>query len=229
MSVSDATAEALRLLLTGDSALWEIIALSLAASLSALLLAAPPALAFAYLLAAKRFRGRRLALALLQGFLSFPTVVIGLILYILLSRGGPLGELELLFTPQAIVIGQTIIAFPVLSVFALAALEKNIARVRETAQSLGAGGARAMLAVCRESRFAIVAGFFAGFGRVVSEVGCALLVGGNIAHYTRTIPTSIALDTGKGAFSESIALGIVLILLAVAAGLLLSALQGGDK
>ena len=229
MDISAATIEAFRLLFLGDGDLWEIILLSLAVALSALMLAAPPALAVAYFLAVQRFRGRPLVLALLQGFLSFPTVVIGLVLYMLLSRSGPLGALELLFTPQAMAIGQMAIAFPVLTVFALSALQKNETLVRETAQSLGAGKFHAMLAACIEARFAMVAAFFAGFGRVVSEVGCALMVGGNIAHYTRTIPTSIALDTGKGAFAESIALGIVLIFFSLVASLLLSVLQSNDK
>lgn len=229
VEVSSATWEAFRLLFSGDGDLWEIILLSLAVSLSALFLIAPLALLCAYALAVHRFAGRRLVLSLLQGFLSFPTVVVGLVLYILLSRSGPLGALQLLFTPQAIALGQMIIAFPVLTVFALSALEKNQLLVRETALSLGASPFMAMLTTYAEARFALVAAFFAGFGRIISEVGCALLVGGNIAHHTRTIPTSIALDTGKGAFAESIALGLVLIFFSVLAAVMLSALQNNDN
>lgn len=225
MDIFAATADAFRLLFSGDRALWEIILLSLAVSLTALLLTTPPALAAAYWLAVRRFRGRRLLLALLQGFLSFPTVVIGLILYLLLSRNGPLGALNLLFTPQAIALGQILIVFPVLTVFILSALQKNEAPVRETAHSLGAGRFRTLLTACHEARFAIVAALLAGFGRIISEVGCALIVGGNIAHHTRTIPTAIALDTGKGEFAASIALGFVLIFFALVASALLSTLQ----
>ncbi|MCH9705383.1 MAG: ABC transporter permease [Proteobacteria bacterium] len=228
MDIYAATADAFRLLFSGDGDLWKIILLSLTLSLSALLLTAPPALFCAYLLATRKFYGRRLLLSLLQGFLSFPTVVIGLILYILLSRQGPLGALQLLFTPQAILIGQMVIAFPVLSVFALSAFQKNETLIRETAQSLGAGQGRALLTACLEARFAMIAALFAGFGRIISEVGCALIVGGNIAHYTRTIPTAIALDTGKGEFAESIALGIVLICFAIIASLLLSLFQDAN-
>ena len=126
-------------------------------------------------------------------------------------------------------IGQALIAFPVLVIFALTALQKNDARVRETARTLGAGAVRAALTEIYEARFGIVAALLNGFGRVVSEVGCALMVGGNIAHYTRTIPTAIALETGKGMFAEGIALGIVLIFLAVATSAMLSLAQGRGR
>lgn len=228
MDLTSATLSAFRLLFSGDRDLWEIILLSLSAAFSALLLISPVALLSAYLLASKRFYGRRLCIALLQGFLSFPTVVIGLVLYILFSRSGPLGSLELLFTPTIIIIGQMVIAYPILTVFALSALQKNETIVRETALSLGASKTRAMLTVCAEVRGALSAALLSGFGRIISEVGCALLVGGNIAHYTRTIPTSIALDTGKGAFAESIALGFVLIFFAIIASLLLTTLQRNE-
>ena len=220
MDILSATAEAFRLLLSGDRDLWEIILLSLGTAVIALVLIAPAALILAYILATTEFRGRQLIIALMQGFLSFPTIVIGLILYLLFSRSGPLGALQLLFTPQLIIIGQMLIAFPVLLIFTLAALQKTPAR--ETARALGASRATAMLTVCNEARFALVAALLTGFGRIISEVGCALLVGGNIAHYTRTIPTAIALDTGKGAFAESIALGAVLIFFALLTSVLLS-------
>lgn len=221
----DAAAAALRLLASGDAALWQTILRSLAIAAAALATAAPPALLTAYLLATRRFPGRRAVLAILHGFLSFPTVVIGLLLYLLLSRSGPLGTLHLLFTPQAMAIGQSLIAYPVLAVFAHAALQKDHLRIAETARSLGAGPSRAMLTAFSEARAALAAALLAGFGRVISEVGCALIVGGNIAHHTRTIPTAIALDTGKGAFAESIALGLILVLIAVAVSAVLAALQ----
>lgn len=223
MDIFTATSEAFRLLLAGERALWEIILLSLGTALTALLLITPAALGIAYVLATTTFRGRQIIIALMQGFLSFPTIVIGLILYLLFSRSGPLGALQLLFTPQIIILGQMFIAFPVLTVFALAALQKTPAQ--ETARALGASRTRTMLTVCAEARFALAAALLTGFGRIISEVGCALLVGGNIAHHTRTIPTAIALDTGKGAFAESIALGIVLIFFALIASALLAILQ----
>lgn len=229
MDISAATIEAFRLLFSGNAELWEIIGLSLGVSVAALAFAAPLALLTAHALAAKKFIGRRVLLIFLQGFLSFPTVVVGLVLYILLSRHGPLGAWSLLFTPQAMALGQMLIAFPVLTVFALSALQKNGAIVRETASGLGASRLRVLLTECHEARFGLIAALFAGFGRVVSEVGCALMVGGNIAHYTRTIPTAIALETGKGKFAEGIALGMVLIFLALLAGATLSAAQGSGE
>ena len=226
MELNNAIQEALHLLLTGDAGLWEIVSLSLAVSLCALALIFVPALATAYTLATRNFPGRRMLLALLQGALSFPTVAVGLILYLLLSRQGPLGAWNLLFTPEAMALGQALIAFPVLSVFALAALQKNDTRLRETAMTLGAPAWRAAMTEIYEARFGIIAALLAAFGRVVSEVGCALMIGGNIAHHTRTIPTAIALETGKGMFAEGIALGIVLIFLAVITSAMLSLLQG---
>ena len=229
MQIIDATAMAMRLLFSGDNALWEIVGVSLSVSAAALALAAPIALATAYLIAENNFFGRRALIAALHGLLSFPTVVVGLVLYMMLSRRGPLGAWELLFTPQAMALGQALIAFPVLAAFALSALQKNDPLLRETAKTFGAGRWRAALWAFREARFGLVAALLAGFGRVVSEVGCALMVGGNIAHYTRNITTAIALETGKGAFAEGIALGIVLVVLALAASALLAILQGSGK
>lgn len=227
MEILTATVEALRLLLAGDAELWEIIGISLTVSGAALLVATPPALLLAQALAYGDFAGRRPLIALLQGLLSFPTVVVGLLLYMLLSRQGPLGAWGLLFTPQALALGQVLIAFPILTVFALSALQKNDSRLRETVLTFGIGRLRAAWWTLREARFGLVAALLAGFGRVISEVGCALMVGGNIAHYTRNITTAITLETGKGYFAEGIALGLVLVLLAMGASALLALAQGG--
>ena len=229
MEVAAATVQAFHLLFSGDSGLWEIIALSLCVSLAALAVAAPLALAAAYGLATFEFRGRRALTTLLQGTLSFPTVVVGLVLYLLLSRRGPLGAWDLLFTPTAMAIGQAVIAFPILAAFSLSALRRNDARVRETALTLGATPFRAALTEVAEARFGVAAALMAGFGRVISEVGCALMVGGNIAHHTRNITTAIALETGKGKFAEGIALGVVLVFLALAASGLAALFQEGGR
>lgn len=218
--------EALRLLLAGDAPLWEAIGLSLALAVGAVAAAAPFALAAAYALAAFQFPGRRALLVVLQGFLSFPTVVVGLLLYFLLSRKGPLGGLEILFSPWAMAAGQFLIALPVLAAFSLAALQGVDRRCRETARLLGASPLRAAATEIAEARFGVAAGLLAGFGRVFSEVGCALMVGGNIAGHTRTIPTAIVLETGRGAFAEGVALGFVLLMLALAAAALLGIAQG---
>jgi len=229
-SLTDATLEAFRLLFTGDPEVWGIIGLSLAVSCGAILLAVPPAIALAYAMSERRFPGRRALIVAMQSLLSFPTVVVGLVLYLMLSRRGPLGAWDLIFTPEAMVIGQFVIAFPILAALGFSALQKNDVRVRETALALGASPRQAMAMEFHEARFSIVAAVLAGFGRVISEVGCALMVGGNIAGHTRNIPTAIALETAKGKFAEGIALGVVLLVLALGVSAVLSHYQGrGEK
>lgn len=225
MSLLEATQQAFLRLFAGDAELWRIIWISLKVSLSALLLATPLAVALGFWVASNRFRGRRLVIVLLQGLLSFPTVVVGLILYLLFSRSGPLGPWHLLFTQDAMIIGQAIIAFPVLAAFTLAAVHGADPRLRETAVSLGAGPLRSALTSLYEVRFAVVAGVLNGFGRVISEVGCSMMVGGNIAGLTRNIPTAIALETSKGDFAQGIALGAVLMVFALGVTALLALVQ----
>jgi tungstate transport system permease protein len=222
----EATTTAFRLLFSGDPELWGIVWVSVRVSLAALLVAMPIAVALGYVLAVARFPGRRALVVALQAMLSFPTVVVGLVLYLVLSRRGPLGAWQLLFTPEAMIIGQIVIALPVLAAFTLAALQGADPRIRETASSLGASRARAAFTLLFETRFAIFAAVCNGFGRIVSEVGCALMVGGNIAGSTRTITTAIALETAKGDFAQGIALGFVLLVLAFSVNIALALLQG---
>ena len=226
MDLLEPTRRAFALLLAGDPRLLQAIWLSLWVSVAAIALVAAPAVALGFLLAKKRFPGQRAAVVLVQALLSFPTVVIGLVLYLLLSRRGPFGSLELLFTPTAIMIGYMVIAFPILVVFTISAVQGADPRVYETARSLGAGRARASLTTLWEVRFGILAAVVNGFGRAVSEVGCAIMVGGNIEGLTRNIPTAIALETTKGEFAQGIALGLVLMVVALGVNVLLAALQG---
>ena len=226
MDILASTRQAFALLFSGDAELWTIIWISMRVSLTALAVATPPAVILGFVLAQKRFPGRRMLVVLIQGLLSFPTVVVGLILYILLTRQGPLGSWQLLFTQEAMIMGQAVIAFPVLAAFALAAVQGADPRAHETAVSLGASPLRAALTTLLEVRFAVVAGVFNGFGRVISEVGCAMMVGGNIAGVTRNIPTAIALETSKGDFAQGIALGVVLMLFALGISITLGLLQG---
>ena len=226
MDLFEPTRQAFHLLLTGDPELWRVIWLSLWVSVLAIVLTAPPSIAFGFVLAKREFAGRRAVIVLLQALLSFPTVVIGLVIYLLLSRRGPLGAFDLLFTPWAIMIGYMVIALPILAVFTVSAVQGADPRVYETARSLGAGRLRSTLTTLWEVRFAVMAGIVNAFGRVVSEVGCALLVGGNIAGITRNIPTAIALETSKGEFAQGIALGFVLIATAIGINVALAWLQG---
>jgi tungstate transport system permease protein len=222
----ESTREAFRLLFTGDRTLWEIIWLSLWTSVLGIALVLPMCVGAGFLLAHRPFPGRRVLVVLAQALLSFPTVVVGLIIYLLLSRRGPFGELHLLFTPGAIVIGYMLIAFPIITVFTLSAVQGGDARIYETARTLGADRFRAAITTLWEVRFGVMAGVVNGFGRVVSEVGCALMVGGNIANYTRNIPTAISLETAKGEFAQGIALGVVLMTVAVGVNIALAWLQG---
>lgn len=224
--MQNATTEAFRLLFGGDAELWRIIALSVRVSLSALLVATPLSVAIGYWLAVARFPLRRVLIVALQSLLAFPTVVVGLVLYMLLSRRGPLGAWQLLFTPEAMILGQILIALPVVAALALSAIQGGDPRIRETAVSLGAGRWQAAWALLFEVRFGIFAGVCNGFGRVISEVGCALMVGGNIAGATRTMTTAIALETSKGDFAQGIALGFVLMTLALAVNVAFALFQG---
>ena len=226
MSLLEAIRGAFGLLLSGDAALWRIIWISLKTSLIGLALATPPAVMLGYAIAAHRFRGRRIAIWLAQAALSLPTVLIGLLLYLMLSRAGPLGGLNWLFSQPGVVAGQFVIAMPVLVAFTLAAVQAADPRYAETAIAHGAGDWRLMATVLHEVRFGVMAAIISGFGRVISEVGCALMVGGNIAGETRTITTAIALETSKGEFSQGIALGMVLVAIALLMNGALMLLQG---
>lgn len=226
MSLLDATTAAFGLLLSGDGTLWHIVWVSLKTSIIGLVLAAPVAVLLGYAIASYRFPGRRIAIWLAQAALSLPTVLIGLLLYLLLSRQGPWGGLHWLFTQPGIIFGQVLIAMPVLVAFTLAAVQGADPRFAETAIAHGASGWRVMLTVLHEVRFGVMAAVISGFGRVISEVGCALMVGGNIAGETRTITTAIALETSKGEFAQGIALGIVLVAIALLMNGALMLLQG---
>jgi tungstate transport system permease protein len=221
--------EALLLLFSGDTELWQIVWVSLKVSVAALLLISPIAIGAGYVLATQRFPGRRIIIVTVQALFAFPTVVVGLVLYMLLSRQGLFGSLNLLFTQTAMMIGQMWIAAPILVAFTLSAVQGSDIRIRETAIVLGAGRLRTALTVLREVRFGVMAAVFNGFGRVISEVGCALMVGGNIAGMTRNMPTAIALETTKGEFAQGVALGIVLMVLALGVNFAMSWAQGAGE
>lgn len=226
MSLLDAVQTAFRLLFTGDPVLWNIVWVSLSTSIAGLLIATPFAVAGGYAIAMYQFPGRRLVIWLAQAALSLPTVLIGLLLYLLLSRHGALGGLQWLFSQPGIIAGQVLIAVPVLLAFTLSAVQAADPRYAETAIAHGASPLRVMATLLYEVRYGVMAAVISGFGRVISEVGCAMMVGGNIAGYTRTITTAIALETSKGEFAQGIALGIVLVAIALAMNGALMLLQG---
>ena len=157
--------------------------------------------------------------SILNTLLSIPTVVVGLAVYSVISRRGPLGELGLLFTPTAIIIGQTILALPIISALTMNATRDMDRVLWNTAVSLGSSRVQAAILLLKHARFAIVGAVIAGFGRVVAEVGASMMLGGNIANYTRTLTTAISLETSKGDFSFAIALGIILLLVSFSVNL----------
>ena len=223
------TQKALYLLLTGDSELWSIVMLSFSVSLKAIIMTTPPALLVAYSLVNGHFPGIRIILAVFNSLLSVPTVVIGLFLYVMLTRQGPFGDLRLLFTQTAMVIGQILLCFPILVALGYATINAADNRVRETAVTLGAPWWFTILTVLYEVRFGLLAAVLTGFGRIISEVGISMMVGGNIFGYTRNITTAIALETSKGEFAQGIALGIVLLVLALVLTTFLSYVQGKQE
>lgn len=228
-SLGDATVQALVLLMRRDTELWEIIGISFRVSLSAIAIAIPPALLTAFLLAHCEFPGRRILITLFNTLLSLPAVVIGLTVYLLLSRQGPLGDWRLLFTQSAMIVAQIMLSFPILVSMGHAAFQAADQRAWETARTLGISPSRAFVMVVGEVRFGLLAAILAGFGRIIAEVGASMMVGGNILHHTRNIPTAIALETSKGNFAQGIALGIMLLLMAFILNLSLQYFQGRGK
>jgi tungstate transport system permease protein len=226
MELLQTTHAAIALLLAGDEALWGIIWISVKVCFLALVLAAPPAVLMGFALGNYKFPGRRVLIVLIQTLLALPTVVIGLLLYMLLSRQGPFGGMHLLFTQEAMIVGQAVLAFPILAALTLSAVQGADRRAVETVRTLGAGRLRETVTMLLEVRFAVMAAMISGFGRVISEIGCAMMVGGNIAGVTRNITTAIALETSKGEFVQGIALGIVLVLIALAINFGLALMQG---
>ncbi len=220
------TIEAFRLLFSGNAEIWEIVAISFRVSTLAILAAVPPALIIAFCLAYGNFFGRRVLISLFNTFLSVPAVVIGLTLFIVLSRQGPLGDFKLLFTQSAMAMGQFLLCLPILVCMTHVALQAADRAAWETARTLGASRVHVFFTVLYEIRFGLMAALLAGYGRIISEVGASMMLGGNIAHYTRNIPTAIALETSKGAFAEGIALGAVLLFLAFLLNALLQYVQG---
>jgi len=229
LELLETTRQALLLLFSADAELWGIVGVSLSVSLIAMAVALPVGVGMGYLLANAEFPGRRPLIVLIQGLLASPTVVVGLLLYLLLSRQGAFGQLQLLFTQTAMIVGQVLIALPVLIAFSLSALQSADPRARETALALGASGPRVAWTMLVEVRFALMAAVCNAFGRVVSEVGCSLMVGGNIAGVTRNIPTAIALETSKGEFAQGVALGIVLLVVALGVNSAFAFFQGGAQ
>ena len=204
----------------------QIAALSLRVALLATLAACALGIPVGVWVGSTVFRGRRVLLTALNTALALPTVVVGLVIYLLLSRRGPFGDVALLFTWQAIVVAETVLAFPIAASLSAAAVQAVDPRVLRTAMTLGAGPLRSAWALVREARFALAAAVAVAFGRVLSEVGAALIVGGNVRHETRTLTTAITLATARGDFGLAIAMGLILLALALTVNAVLQLLHG---
>ena len=216
-----------RLLITNEQDVWGIILRSLLVSGLSTTFGCIIGIPTGAAVGLRRFRGKRGVVAAVNVGMSLPPVVVGLVVYLLLSYSGPLGFMRLLFSVPAMVIAQTILAAPMIGALTLAAVESVDRRARTVALSLGASPLQATLAMLSEARFAMGAAVIAGFGGVISEVGAVMMVGGNIAGQTRVMTTAIVLETSKGDFDVAIALGIILLAIALIVNLGLGFLQRG--
>lgn len=221
----EALRDAVRLLLGGDRATYEIIWLSLRVSLSATAIAFALGLPLGMLLAFGRFRGRRPVLALVNTGMGMPPVVVGLVVTVLLWRSGPLGGLELLFTPTAMIVAQAAIGLPLVAGLSAAGLQHVDPDFRIQMQALGASRTRALWEVATEARLPLIAAGMAAFGALISEVGAAMMVGGNIAGETRVLTTAAVLEASRGEFALAVALGLILLAVAFSVNLALTTLQ----
>ncbi|MHB2165774.1 ABC transporter permease [Alsobacter sp. R-9] len=213
MDVASAFSAAIRLIVTLDPAFTQVVLLSLRVTLSAVLIAAVIGLPLGALLALSRFPGRSALVVLVNTLMGLPPVVAGLMVFLALSRSGPLGPLGLLFTPGAMIAAQTVLVLPIVVALTRQVVEDLWAEYGEHLRSLGQTGLAAIPTLLWDARFSLATALLAGFGRASAEVGAVLIVGGNIAGYTRTMTTSIALETSKGDLPLALGMGIVLILL----------------
>ena len=207
---------ALELVFSGDPALFAIVRLSLAVSLSATALAALCGLPLGALIALTRFPGRQLLIVVLNALMGLPPVVVGLAIYLLLSRSGPLGSFGLLFTPQAMVITQTILVLPIIAALTRQTVEDLWVEYRDEFAAMSVGPLRRAGTLLWDARFSLITALLAGFGRAAAEVGSIIIVGGNIEGFTRTMTTAIALETSKGNLPLALGLGIVLLCIVLA-------------
>jgi len=214
-SFSEAFASALQMILSADPTLWGIVGLSLQVSLTAVFFAALIGIPLGALLAIKKFWGRPVLIVLVNALMGLPPVVVGLCVYLMLSKSGPMGILGLLYTPTAMIIAQTLLIAPIIAALSRTILKTLHEEYRDQFASFRLSQFQTVNTLLWEARFMLLTALLAGFGRAIAEVGAVMIVGGNISHYTRVMTTSIALETSKGNLSLALALGVILILLAI--------------
>lgn len=222
----DSINSAILLAISFDKELLEIVGVSLRVSASSTVISSIIGVPLGIIIAFEEFRGKRLLITILNTMLAVPTVAIGLFAYVLIARRGIFGPLDLLYSQKAIIIGQVFLIIPVIVTFTIAAINHIDDRYRKTAMTLGANRRQTAFMIFREARYGIVAAVVAAFGRVVSEVGISMMLGGNAKGFTRTITTAMALEHDKGEFILAVALGIILISISFGLNLLFHILQG---
>ena len=227
--IAESLRMAIALILAGNKEVISAVVTSLDVAIWSVLFASIVGIPVGIGVALGEFPMKSVVRVLLNSFMAMPTVVIGLVVYGFLSRQGPLGSLGLLFTPRAIIIGQAILATPVISNYTLSAIQGADQGILPTARTLGASRLQSLFQLAREVRFGLVAAIIAGFGRVISEVGVAMMLGGNIRLYTRTMTTAIALETGKGDFAYGLALGVILMTVSLAVNIFLTLAQESHR
>ncbi len=224
-SLFEGFGKAFTLIISLDPELMGIILLSIAVSGTALFIATALGVPLSALISLKKLPARGLIINLTNTFMGLPPVAVGLFLYLLLSRSGPLGFMGLLYTPSAMIIAQTILALPIVTALCHAAIVNVDPIIRQAALTLGATPTQVSVTVIKEARYGIISGILAAFGRVMAEVGAILIVGGNIAGYTRVMTTTIAMETDKGNFELALALGIILLAMSLLVNVMVHVVQ----
>lgn len=224
-TITEGFGRAFILIITPDAELLGIIFLSLKVSGLALLIAAFLGIPIGALTGLRRFPLKGIIISLMNTFMGLPPVVVGLFLYLLLSRSGPFGFMGLLYTPLAMIIAQTVLALPIVASLSQGAIVKVNPLIKQASTTLGATPSQTTITVIKEARYGIMSAIIAAFGRVMAEVGAILIIGGNIAGFTRVMTTTIALETDKGNFELALALGIILLFLSLIVNLLLYIIQ----
>ena len=225
----DALAQAITLIMTLDPDLFEILWLSIRVSLIALLIATAIALPLGTYLAINRFPGRQIIITIINSLMGMPPVVVGLMVYLMLSRSGPFGWLGLLYTPTAMIIAQVVLITPIIVALSTQVIEDLVAEYADTFQSLQVFGWSAVKAYLFDARFSLTTCVLAGFGRAIAEVGAVIIVGGNIDHLTRVMTTAIALETSRGNLELALALGAILLFVSLAVTALVETIKSFAK
>lgn len=228
-NILSALTKAFGLIISLDREVFSIVLLSFSVSLTAVFFSSLFSLPLSLLLALKKFPGNRFIVNTINSLMAVPAVAIGLVIYLLISRRGPLGILELLYTPWAMIIAQAVLAIPIITSLSHQTLKRVGSMVKETAVSLGASRWQMVVTVVKEAKSSLMVAFIMGFARVIGETGMTMMVGGNIKGATRVMTTAIALETMKGDFELAVALGIVLLIVAFLVNIILQAMQGAGR